>query len=112
MSPTQPFWVSAIFNLFIIISATFAIRGIIKKQLLLSSVISLILIPILTFLTVFSSIGRGNQTEYEYLISSVAEYNNLVFGLSYDVIMGFSTIFNTTMLGWKYRYPVQDTVPS
>ncbi|REJ05637.1 hypothetical protein [Halobacillus trueperi] len=74
MSPTVPFWIVAIFYLFIIISFSMAIRMIIKKQLLISSLISIVLIPLSTILLVFSSIGRGNQNEFEYFINSVREF--------------------------------------
>ncbi|WP_146813637.1 hypothetical protein [Halobacillus faecis] len=71
MSPTIPFWLVAIFYLFIIISFAVAVRRIMKKQLLVPSVLSVIFLPFSTVLFVFSSIGRGNQNEWEYFISSV-----------------------------------------
>ncbi|MGP4063236.1 hypothetical protein [Halobacillus sp. H74] len=74
MSPTVPFWIVAVFYLFIIISFSMAIRMIIKKQLLISSLISIVLIPLSTILLVFSSIGRGDQNEFEYFINSVKEF--------------------------------------
>ncbi|WP_075037672.1 hypothetical protein [Halobacillus dabanensis] len=71
MSPTVPFWIVAVFYLFIITSFSMAIRRIIKKQLLISSLISVILIPFSTILLILSSIGRGNQNEFDYFINSI-----------------------------------------
>ncbi|TGB03571.1 hypothetical protein [Halobacillus salinus] len=73
MSPTVPFWVVAIFYIFIAVSAVLAIKGIIKKQSLIPSIISIILIPVSTVLMVLSSIGRGQQNELEYFMSSLGE---------------------------------------
>ncbi|MBX0356849.1 hypothetical protein [Halobacillus sp. Nhm2S1] len=74
MSPTVPFWLVAVFYLFIMISFALAIRKIIKKQLVVPSIIAVIFIPFSTVLFVFSSIGRGNQNEWEYFIDRVKEF--------------------------------------
>lgn len=71
MSPTVPLWINAVFYLFMMVSFTIAVRGIIKKQLVLPSLISVILIPLSSFILVLASIGRGNQNELAYFIDSV-----------------------------------------
>ncbi|RWZ54484.1 hypothetical protein EQV77_14525 [Halobacillus fulvus] len=101
MSPTVPFLMVAVFYLFIILSFSVAILEIIKKRLVVSSLVTLVLVPFSTFLLVLSSIGRGNQNELEYFIASVKGFE--LWAWMYLVIFVYLLYWWYSVLRYKKR---------